>query len=82
MTDVVVNTITETVVIETEGLTTVVTVAEQGPVGPAGIDKIEDASDVDISNLSDGSILVYSAQNQKWVATTQLENQVIESGQY
>jgi hypothetical protein len=82
MTDVIVNTITETVVIETEGLTTIVTVAEQGPVGPAGINKIEDATDVDTSNISNGSILVYSSQNQKWVATKQLENQIIESGQY
>lgn len=82
MTNVIVNTITDTVVVETEGLTTVFTVAEQGPPGSAGIQNIGDASDVDSSNRADGSLLVYSTQNQKWVATTQLENQNIESGHY
>lgn len=82
MTNVIVNTITDTVVVETEGLTTVFTVAEQGPPGAAGIQNISDASDIDSSNRADGSLLVYSIQNQKWVATTQLENQNIESGHY
>ena len=82
MTDVIVNTITDTVVIESEGLTTVVTVGEQGPSGPAGVTTISAASDVDSSNKVEGSVLVYSTQNQKWVATTLLENQSVESGHY
>jgi hypothetical protein len=72
----------DTILVETPGEVTVITSAEQGPPGPAGIDKIGDASDVDDSNKVNGAILVYSAQSQKWVATTQLENQTIESGQY
>jgi hypothetical protein len=59
-----------------------VTVAEQGPPGPSGIENIDDALDVDSSNKMNGSVLVYSSQNQKWVATTQLENQNVESGHY
>jgi hypothetical protein len=47
-----------------------------------GIQNISDAVDVDSTNKVEGSILVYSTQNQKWVATTQLENQNIESGHY
>lgn len=82
MTDVIVNTIIETVVIENEGVSTVITVAEQGPPGPSGIQNISDALDVDSSNKTNGSVLVYSSQNQKWVATTQLENQNVESGHY
>lgn len=72
----------DTVLVETPGEVTVITVAEQGPPGPAGIQNISDASDVDSSNRIEGSVLVYSAQNQKWVATTQLENQSVESGHY
>lgn len=72
----------DTVLVETPGEVTVITVAEQGPPGPAGIQAISDASDVDSSNKINGSVLVYSSQNQKWVATTQLENQNVESGHY
>lgn len=82
MTDVIVNTITDTVVVETDGLTTIFTIAEQGPVGPSGIERISDSLDVDSTNKTNGSVLVYSTQNQKWVATTQLENQNVESGHY
>lgn len=70
----------DTILVETPGEVTVITVAEQGPPGPSGT--IDSASDVDASNKTDGSLLVYSNQNQKWVATTQLENQNLESGHY
>jgi hypothetical protein len=72
----------DTILVETPGLTTVITSAEQGPPGPAGIQNISEASDVDSSNRVDGSLLVYSTQTQKWVATTLLENQSVESGHY
>ncbi len=72
----------DTILVETPGLTTVITSAEQGPPGPAGIQSIADATDVDSSNRVDGSLLVYSTQTQKWVATTLLENQSVESGHY
>jgi hypothetical protein len=72
----------DTILVETPGEVTVITSAEQGPPGPAGIQNISDASDVDSSNKINGSLLVYSSQNQKWVATTQLENQNVESGHY
>jgi hypothetical protein len=72
----------DTILVETPGLVTVLTVAEQGPVGPSGVTTISNASDVDSSNKKEGSVLIYSNQNQKWVASTQLENQTIESGQY
>jgi hypothetical protein len=72
----------DTILVETPGEVTVITSAEQGPPGPAGIQNISDASDVDSSNKINGSVLVYSSQNQKWVATTQLENQNVESGHY
>jgi len=69
--------------------TQVITEASQGPMGPKG-DKgdtgastnISDAPDMDISNLQDGSLPIWSSQSQKWVANTQLTNQSLESGHY
>jgi hypothetical protein len=79
---VIVDDQVDTILVESDGLTTVITSAEQGPPGPAGIQNISDAFDVDASNRVSGSILVYSAPDQKWVATTLLENQTFESGHY
>lgn len=67
----------------------VITEGSQGPIGPKG-DKgdtgastnISNAPDVNITNLQDGSLLIYSSQEQKWVANTQLTNQSLESGHY
>ena len=82
---IIVDDSSDTVLIETPGEVTVFTIAEQGPTGPAGaagIQNISEATDVDSSNKMNGSVLVYSSQSQKWVATTQLENQNVESGHY
>jgi hypothetical protein len=79
---IIVDESSDTILVETPGITTIVTVGEQGPAGPAGIENISDALDVDATNKVEGSVLVYSTQNQKWVATTQLENQNVESGHY
>ena len=38
--------------------------------------------DVDLTNLQDGAVLVYSANSLKWEATTILEKQTVEGGQY
>jgi hypothetical protein len=72
----------DTILVETPGQVTVLTAAEQGPPGPAGIQNISDAFDVDSTNKIEGSVLVYSTQSQKWVATKELSNQIIESGHY
>lgn len=79
---IIVDESSDTILVETPGEVTVITSAEQGPPGPSGIQNITDAFDVDSSNKTEGSILVYSTQNQKWVATTLLENQSVESGHY
>lgn len=82
---IIVDDSSDTILVETPGEVTILTIAEQGPVGPAGeagIQNISEATDVDSSNKTNGSVLVYSSQSQKWVATTQLENQNVESGHY
>lgn len=71
-----------TILVLNPDVTTIITSAEQGPPGPAGIDKISDASDLDITNLENGSVLVYSESSEKWVATRLLENQNVECGHY
>lgn len=73
---------TDIIVIEIPGVTTVITSAEQGPPGVDGTQNLYQLLDVDSTNKTEGSMLVYSSQNQKWVTTNQLENQIIDSGQY
>lgn len=43
---------------------------------------ISKMDDVDVLNLTDGSVLVYSADSSKWESTTILEKQIVECGQY
>lgn len=43
---------------------------------------ISKMDDVDVSNLTDGSVLVYSADSSKWESTIILEKQIVECGQY
>lgn len=93
-TEVIVTTQYDTIIVEDENSNTVivespsqsyviVTEGEQGPSGPPGPSTaINTAPDVDVTNLQDGSLLIYSTQSQKWVANTQLNNQSLESGHY
>lgn len=77
-TNVIVEKTQETVVIDND-VVTIITSAEQGP---PGVTRISQADDVNVSNLENGSVLVYSGSSEKWVATRLLENQSVESGQY
>lgn len=55
----------------------------QGPTGPTGPSAaISTASDVDISTLKTGSLLVYSQSTDKWISTDVLAAQIVDSGQY
>jgi hypothetical protein len=65
--------------VNTTGTSQVVSVGIQGPAGP---NSISSAGDVDISDLKDGSLLVYSMLINKWEATTRLEKQELEGGQF
>lgn len=77
------------IIISTDEPQVIVTVNEPGPQGiqgiqgePGGTIPLSDLVDVDSTNLTNGSVLVYSTSTQKWVATQELSNQIIESGQY
>lgn len=43
---------------------------------------INDATDVDVSTLVNGSLLVYNTTSSKWTSTTELANQNINGGTY
>ena len=77
-TNIIVEKTQETVVIDND-VVTIITSAEQGP---PGVTRIGEADDVNVSNLENGSVLVYSGSSEKWVATRLLENQSVESGHY
>ncbi|NBS60814.1 MAG: hypothetical protein EBT26_01985 [Microbacteriaceae bacterium] len=51
-----------------------------GLMGPNS--SITGLTDVDLSNLTDGGLLVYRTLVQKWVATTTLDAQNMEGGYY
>jgi hypothetical protein len=44
--------------------------------------RASELADLDLSNLQDGSVLVYSTDSGKWESTILLEKQTIECGQY
>lgn len=60
----------------------IITESEPGPQGLPGLEILSQADDVDTTNLENGSVLVYSQNDEKWVATRLLEQQAIESGHY
>jgi hypothetical protein len=96
--DIVVVTEAETILVDDSQVDTILTIEQetqvitqgaQGPIGPTGPKgdtgesmSISAAPDVDVSYLQDGSLLIFSSQQQKWVANTQLTNQSLESGHY
>jgi hypothetical protein len=52
-----------------------------GPRG-GGADNIAELTDVDLTQLENGSILVYNASAAVWKATNRLDNQILEAGQF
>lgn len=88
MTDVISTDKHSTVVIGTQEQTTVITVDKAprtivtGMMGPPGTSNLSDAKDVDISSLTDGSLLVYNPTVAKWVATNLLDRQYLDGGHF
>lgn len=87
-TELVTISTTESVVISNDEAVTIIT-GMMGPRGIAGRDGIDGVAgalsqipDVDITQVTDGSFLTYSASVGKWLATTSLTNQILEAGQY
>jgi len=65
------------------GISTVLGIpGPEGPPGPPGIMIVSNADDVDSTTLVTGSLLIYDAIREKWVADTFLSAQFIECGEY
>jgi hypothetical protein len=91
MTDTVLTTQNNTTVIAEQQTTNVVaegskqpSVVVTGVMGPPGTSNItmDKIRDLDLTELGSGSLLVYNPIIAKWVATTLLDQQTFESGQY
>lgn len=54
----------------------------QGAPGSIGVNSINTASDVDVTNLQDGSVLVYANNRSKWQSTINLNKQSIDGGEF
>lgn len=52
----------------------------QGPQGPSAA--ISTASDVDISTIKTGSLLIYNQNTAKWVSDTTLSAQYVDAGEF
>lgn len=53
-----------------------------GIMGPQGVTSLQGLTDIDTTNLINGSLLIYNTGTHKWTATNLLEQQIVESGQY
>ena len=51
---------------------------------PTSVNKVQDIGDVDIATNGkiDGSVLVYKATTNKWTSTLNLDQQVMDGGQF
>jgi hypothetical protein len=54
----------------------------QGIQGPVSSLSLSMASDVDISTIKTGSMLIYNQSTDKWVSNDVLSAQYVDSGQY
>ena len=60
------------------------TTSETQLASPANVDSINDIADIDTvtNGLTTGSILIYRTTTNKWTASTTLENQNMEGGEF
>lgn len=49
---------------------------------PSVVESISQIGDVDTTSLTNGSILVYKSNTNKWVSTTLLDQQNVEAGEF
>lgn len=59
-------------------------IGSQVPINQSAIRYLSQLDDVDVTNLNDGSLLMYNSTSQRWVATNTIENSnlTISGGNY
>lgn len=70
------------VVIEQEAAPIVIEVGLQGPAGASGTNHVSGMIDVVVTDIVDGSILIWDANEQKWVAQNALRNILHDGGNF
>jgi hypothetical protein len=66
--------------VNTQSTNEVIAIGIQGPAGASA--QLENISNVDTTNLNNGSILVYKTNTNKWTSTTTLDAQNMEGGEF
>lgn len=75
----VTNTSSETnTVVQSLDTPTIIVGGIMGPAGPSA--NLSASGDVDITNLQDGSTLIWNATSSRWQASKLLEKQIINAG--
>lgn len=86
--EVVVTQSGDTSVIQEQIINRVVTddkparIITSGMMPPPAVNSLKNSADVDVSQLRDGGILVYSSATNTFIATNLLDKQTIEAGQF
>lgn len=78
MTGIIAVNDTNTIVSESKVTHTIVT----GLMGPPGAGSFAEMRNVDLTQLSSGSILIYNSGTLKWHATNLLDQQTVDAGQF
>jgi len=75
---------TNTVAVNTQSNNEVIAIGIQGPAGIPGssITILGNITDIDATTKTEGSLLVYKANTQKWTSTTTLDAQNMEGGEF
>lgn len=88
MTDTVVTQSGQTSIVQDQKIQQVIvedkfsTIVTSPLIVPPLVNSLSSSSDVDLTQLQNGGVLVYNSTTNKWIATNLLENQIFESGQY
>lgn len=64
--------------VETQNILTVDTIGIQGLSATSG--SLGDITDIDLTTLREGSVLVYKTATNKWTSTLDLEDQYMNGG--
>lgn len=68
---------TTVTVTEEQTLTTSVSTSD-----PISLETLNNVGDVDMTTKTNGSTLIYNSTTSKWTASTLLENQTMEGGEF
>jgi hypothetical protein len=53
-----------------------------GMLPPPAVNSLMNSTDVDVTQLQDGGVLVYNTATQMWKATNLFDKQIFEAGQF